>query len=176
MEIRRCPLCGAGCFDDIDTCYCCMHRFDEDEACGLAQAEELQMEDCAASPTSPAVAGSQVQEKVMYPEGEDNLGSASRCDSREPPDCTRDPEDEGAFEVPIVEAAHWFPAAGEVSAIRDGADTEAGRASLKVFAFGPTVETLPEVGECLRLDIPFSALRHAASVVRASPCAPARSE
>ena len=173
MEIRRCPLCGAGCFDDIDTCYCCMHRFDEDEACGLSQAEETQMEDYAVSSPCPTPAGSQVQERGMDPESEDNPGGVCRRDSRESPDCTQNPEDKGVFEVPIVEAAHWFSVAEEESANRDGADTEAGRATLKVFAFGPTVETLPEVGECLRLDIPFSALRHAASAVRASPCAPA---
>ncbi len=176
MEIRRCPLCGAGCFDDIDTCYCCMHRFAEDEACGPLQAEEVQMEDDTVSPPFPATGDSQVHERGMDPESEDNPGGVCRRDSRESPDCTQDPEDKGVFEVPIVEAAHWFSAVEGESAIRDGADTEAGTASLKVFAFGPTVETLPEVGKCLRLDIPVSALRRAASAVRASPCVPACSE
>ena len=29
--MKICPLCGATCFDDMEVCYCCMHRFEEDE-------------------------------------------------------------------------------------------------------------------------------------------------
>lgn len=25
--MKQCPLCGASCFEDMDTCYCCMYRF-----------------------------------------------------------------------------------------------------------------------------------------------------
>ena len=28
--MKTCPLCKSACFDDMDTCYVCMHRFDED--------------------------------------------------------------------------------------------------------------------------------------------------
>ena len=27
--MKQCPLCGAGCFEDMDTCYCCMYRFSD---------------------------------------------------------------------------------------------------------------------------------------------------
>ena len=29
--MKTCPVCKARLFEDMDTCYGCMHRFDEDE-------------------------------------------------------------------------------------------------------------------------------------------------
>ena len=171
MEIRRCPLCGAGCFDDIDTCYCCMHRFDEDGACDSAQMEEPQVEDCAEPSFMPNDGGSQMREVTTGSEDGEILRHKGCSDVLGALDCEGTPEGgEEPFEVPIVEAAHWFSAAEETSATREGTNADEGQASLRVFAFGPAIETLPEVGECLRLDIPFSALRRAASAVRASQC------
>ena len=30
--MKTCPICKARCFDDMETCYGCMHRFADDEA------------------------------------------------------------------------------------------------------------------------------------------------
>ena len=31
LEVRTCPVCGARCFSDMDTCYNCLHSFVHDE-------------------------------------------------------------------------------------------------------------------------------------------------
>lgn len=69
------------------------------------------------------------------------------------------------IDVPIVEAERWFVSLG----MEDAAPVQHGEApSRPVFAFGPVVETLSGVGECLRIDIPLSALSAAAEAVEAS--------
>lgn len=32
LEVKTCPVCGARCFSDMDTCYSCLHSFVHDEA------------------------------------------------------------------------------------------------------------------------------------------------
>lgn len=32
LEVKTCPVCGARCFSDMDTCYNCLHSFVHDEA------------------------------------------------------------------------------------------------------------------------------------------------
>ena len=32
LEVKTCPVCGARCFSDMDTCYNCLHSFAHDEA------------------------------------------------------------------------------------------------------------------------------------------------
>lgn len=29
VKMKTCPICAARCFDDMEVCYGCMHRFDE---------------------------------------------------------------------------------------------------------------------------------------------------
>ena len=45
--MKTCPICKARCFDDMEVCYGCMHRFAEDEAapmnCGEDDAEQREM-------------------------------------------------------------------------------------------------------------------------------------
>lgn len=31
LEVKTCPVCGARCFSDMDTCYNCLHSFVHDE-------------------------------------------------------------------------------------------------------------------------------------------------
>lgn len=31
LEVKTCPVCGARCFSDMDTCYSCLHSFVHDE-------------------------------------------------------------------------------------------------------------------------------------------------
>lgn len=30
-KTKKCPMCGAICFEDMDVCFGCLHRFEEDE-------------------------------------------------------------------------------------------------------------------------------------------------
>ena len=33
--MKKCPICGAVSFNDMNVCYSCMHNFKEDESCGI---------------------------------------------------------------------------------------------------------------------------------------------
>ncbi|WP_283169748.1 hypothetical protein [Curtanaerobium respiraculi] len=45
--MKICPVCKARCFDDMDVCFGCMHRFDDDEETGQGE------------PTGPGVPSSE---------------------------------------------------------------------------------------------------------------------
>lgn len=52
--MRTCPVCGARCFDDMEVCYGCMHRFDERDEAATAVLQPLVGEP-APSGNSPTV-------------------------------------------------------------------------------------------------------------------------
>lgn len=54
--MRTCPICHTAVFDDMDTCYGCMHRFEEEE--GRCDADAME----AALGTEPGAAGAQRKE------------------------------------------------------------------------------------------------------------------
>lgn len=114
--MKKCPLCGANCFDDMDTCYCCMHRFGEpeDESGGVAQDEV-----------------SQAHVEGECEETPDTGAAAAR---------TGTPGDQKSARVPPV------------------------------LAFGPTVERLAGVGECVRIDVPLRGLIAMIAAARAAAC------
>ena len=45
--MRTCPVCGARCFDDMEVCYGCMHRFDERDEAATAVLQPLVGDACA---------------------------------------------------------------------------------------------------------------------------------
>jgi hypothetical protein len=41
FEIKKCPVCGAGVFSDMHTCFNCMHKFEEGDLIYKNQAPEV---------------------------------------------------------------------------------------------------------------------------------------
>lgn len=112
--MKKCPLCGANCFDDMHTCYCCMHRFCET----------------------------------------DTDGGIHKSDSHENPLM-------GESEAP--------DGGGGASSAEASAEAEEERMP-PVLAFGPTIERLSDVGECVRIDVPLRGLIAMIAAARAAAC------
>ncbi len=123
---KRCPLCGATCFEDMDTCYCCMHRFED---------ASLKFETC-------------YDQLAGMVEDDDEFGEGEMCDDGYLG------EGEGAG------------AEGEPEGVLRSGEAPC-------FAFGPTIEMLSDVGDCIRIDIPLRAL---SSVIAATRAYTARQE
>lgn len=52
--MKTCPICGSTIFDDMDTCFGCMHRFQDDRAvqgdpAELSAGSEMRSRDAAAA-------------------------------------------------------------------------------------------------------------------------------
>ena len=136
--MKQCPLCGAGCFEDMDTCYCCMYRFAD------ASGEE-ESEDHAEDG----------RREVRKNAGR---GGGVGCDA---PNCRQET---------------WFAGAGirdeepEPQGDEDGpAAVAAGELESTPCAFGPTIEHLPGVGRCVRIDIPLLAFRRMVEALASEP-------
>ena len=61
--MKMCPICGARAFDDADTCYGCLHRFDNEDAVVDETPDAV-----------GAVRGEEVEERLMP--GESSAGFA----------------------------------------------------------------------------------------------------
>ena len=145
--MKQCPLCGAGCFGDMDTCYCCMYRFTD-------QPPESQEREKREQP------GEDRREKA-----EMSAGKGASC---ERPANRQEvwfagggiPDGGAEAEEPAMRAAGHVPADGDALAC----------------AFGPSIEQVPGVGRCVRIEIPLRALScvmDAASEERARMAMPA---
>lgn len=59
--MRTCPVCGARCFDDMEVCYGCMHRFDERDEAATAVlrplAKELATPEVSSTASASSLAG-----------------------------------------------------------------------------------------------------------------------
>lgn len=144
--MKRCPLCGASCFDDMSTCYCCMNRFDSG---GKSDAGEE-------APAENAVE----EEPVCEPAGNPEAGQAV--------------EGQAAAAEAEAEALPAQEVASEEALSPEGVvDEEAGldpgpAGKPPCFAFGPTIEALGEVGDCIRIDIPLRAISMMLAAARAA--------
>ncbi len=43
--MKVCPVCQARCFDDMDVCYGCLHRFDGSQQHGVLADEDLDVDE-----------------------------------------------------------------------------------------------------------------------------------
>ena len=150
MEIRRCPLCGSNCFDDLEVCYCCMHRFD-----GEAVGVEVDTSGCHPDEEVPEEARGVVDvgtEEELVHGGTAAGESAAECGNDE----TTNAEVESTEVVADAEADVAY-----------AADCP------KTAAFGPSIEQLAKEGGCIRIDIPLwtiaSAMERASYVPAYTP-------
>ncbi|MBR2790304.1 MAG: hypothetical protein IKD70_06785, partial [Eggerthellaceae bacterium] len=127
--MKQCPLCGAGCFEDMDTCYCCMYRFTD-------QPPESQEREEREQP------GGGVQEKEEVP-----AGKGASC------------------ERPANRQEVWFagggiPDGGEEAeeAVTRATGSASADGGAMACAFGPSIEQVPGVGRCVRIEIPLRAI------------------
>lgn len=44
MAVKTCPVCKTKLFEDMDTCFGCMHRFDTDADSGVRQRDDVEGE------------------------------------------------------------------------------------------------------------------------------------
>lgn len=68
--MKRCPTCGANCFDDMEVCYGCLHQFDGPKAGGIP-SEQI-ADALSVSPLLPreeALVPSANDAEVRLPEG-----------------------------------------------------------------------------------------------------------
>lgn len=139
--LKRCPLCGANCFGDMDTCYCCMFRFTENDAeeeegeARVKRGVEWEAADKASGEDLDDVQGEELVEEC---------GEVCR---------------EGFAEV-----------RGEVADAARGAE-QCSAGKPPCFAFGPSIELLSDIGDCIRIDIPLRAISTVMAAAAASAAA-----
>ena len=76
--MRTCPVCGARCFDDMEVCYGCMHRFDERDEAATAVLQPLAKELASPEVSSTASASSLAGDSGTPPTAETVAGRSFR--------------------------------------------------------------------------------------------------
>ena len=135
--MRTCPVCGARCFDDMEVCYGCMHRFDERDGAATAVLQPLVRE--------PAPSGGSPTVSALSPAGHSSTSTASRSfpPSSERISCSSAPR---APEVGAGVACGCESAMSPVSGQNASAGQEAQRSaagSTRQFMQGMTVSSPP---------------------------------
>jgi len=82
--MKICPICGARCFEDMETCYGCLHRFDEEGPfpLELSLPEEISLQDMSAEPLDIAVEPLRPKPRHAVPDGAEKAPDAAAAPAR----------------------------------------------------------------------------------------------